>query len=152
MKKALSILLSILLLCAAVPLGALPTLSVAAATYGNFTYQIVDGKITITDCEDSIWGDLAIPDTINGYPVTAIGMYAFDNCRYLNSVTSPDSVTTIGIGAFDDCDYLTSVTIPDSVTTIGGGAFESCINLKSVTIPDSVTTIGGSAFSGCISL
>lgn len=38
-----------------------------------------------------------------------------------------DGITTIGEEAFLFCRYLTSVTIPNSVTEIGGDAFEHCI-------------------------
>ena len=38
-----------------------------------------------------------------------------------------DGITTIGEEAFLFCRYLTSVTIPNSVTEIGGDAFGNCI-------------------------
>ena len=90
-----------------------------------------------------------IPSEIDGYPVTAIGDYAFANCIGLTSVTIPDSVTSIGDGAFENCSSLTSVTTPDSVTSIGDSAFENCSSLTSVTIPSRVTSIGRWAFQNC---
>ena len=60
------------------------------------------------------------------YTVTAIGGYAFRNCRSLTSVSIPDSVTRIGNYAFRDCSSLTSVSISDSVAEIGTGAFDGC--------------------------
>lgn len=93
-------------------------------------------------------GELVIPDTLGGYPVTAISGDAFRNCTGLTSVTIPEGVTSIGGSAFSGCTGLTNVTIPEGVTIIGGGAFYGCTSLTSVTIPDSVTTIGATAFSG----
>ena len=91
-------------------------------------------------------GNITIPDTLGGYPVTTIGYRAFASCHSLNSVTIPDNVTTIGKYAFSNCDNLTSVTSPDRVTTIGSVAFSDCDNLTSVTIPDSVMSIDNEAF------
>jgi hypothetical protein len=96
-----------------------------------------------------ISGDLVIPSTLNGRPVTSIGEWAFEGCERLTSVTIPSSVTSIGVVAFSGCKGLTSVTIPDSVTSIGNYAFEECSSLTSVTIPSSVTSIGVGAFEGC---
>ena len=123
-----------------------------AATSGYYTYTVSDGKATITDCNTSISGDITIPSTLGGYPVTSIGNWAFSDCTSLGSVTIPDSVTSIGVRAFSGCSSLTSVTIPDGVTSIDISAFYECTSLTSVTIPDSVTSIGNYAFYRCTSL
>ena len=126
-------------------------LGVRAETYGNLTYRISDDEVTITDCDSSVTS-VTIPETIDGYPVTSIGRYAFVRCAGLTSVTIPNSVTSIGGGAFSGCTGLTNITIPDSVTSIGGAAFSGCTGLTSVTIPNSVTSIGNFAFSDCTAL
>ena len=108
--------------------------------------------MTITDCDEAASGELVIPDTIEGNPVTSIGESAFSQCKSLTSITIPDGVTSIGLQAFFHCDGLTSITIPNSVTSIGVQAFVICTNLTSITIPDGVTSIGASAFSQCTSL
>ncbi|MDY4537365.1 MAG: leucine-rich repeat protein [Sodaliphilus sp.] len=74
---------------------------------------------------------------------------AFSGCKYLKSITIPNSVKSIGDEAFSGCTSLQSVTIPNSVTKIGDGAFSWCHSLQSVTIPNSVTKIEDGAFSGC---
>ena len=81
--------------------------------------------------------------------VTEIGMYAFDNCQLMSSITIPEGVTKIGDVAFRGCVSLTDITIPDSVTYIGEDAFRVCENLSSITIPEGVTSIEIFAFSGC---
>jgi len=117
-----------------------------------YSYFFTDGEITIYYVDPSISGDATIPSTLDGYPVTAIGEYAFYNCDSLTSITIPESVTSIGDSAFSACSNLTSITIPDSVTSIGDFAFRYCESLESITIPDSVTEIGDSAFAACSSL
>ncbi len=123
-----------------------------AATSGIYTYNISNGKATITACSMNVSGAITIPEKLNGYPVTSIGNGAFRNRSSLTSVSIPNSVTSIGSYAFQDCSNLTSVTIPDGVTSIGYCAFSGCGRLTSVTIPDSVTSIGGGAFENCSSL
>ena len=118
----------------------------------TLTYKIADGEVTITGYTDELPADLVIPATIEGYPVTQIGGWAFEDCSSLTAVTIPDSVTTLGMYAFFRCTGLTEVTIPDGVTTIGDSAFSGCTGLTEVTIPDGVTTIGTWAFSNCTGL
>ena len=134
------------------------------------------GSSSATGVPTSTSGQLTIPSTLGGKPVTSIGASAFYGCSGLTSVTIPDSVTSIGQDAFRYCSGLTSVTIPDNVTSIGINAFFECSGLTSVTIPqyvcsrraseifptcrkirdivisDSVTSIGSSAFSDCSGL
>lgn len=135
-----------------------------------------DGKsYYVASCDSAVSGELIIPATYNGLPVTGIADFAFHLLENLTSVTIPDSITTIGYAAFAHCEKLTNLTIPASVTTmemsafsgctgltsltisdgipaIGSNAFSECTGLTSITIPDSVTSIGISAFSDCTSL
>ncbi|MDB4618906.1 leucine-rich repeat domain-containing protein [bacterium] len=111
-----------------------------------------NGEVTITDCDKTAIGELIIPDTIEGNPVTSIGGSAFRDCTSLTRITIPDGVTSIGVAAFRGCASLTSMTIPDSVTSIGGAAFFSCTRLTRITIPDGVTSIENGTFRGCTSL
>ncbi len=93
-------------------------------------------------------GAVIIPSTLGGYPVTAIGQYAFNTCRFY-SITIPDSVTSIELYAFYNCGTLTSLTIPNLVTFIGDACFYGCNKISSINIPNSVTTIGNNAFNVC---
>ena len=126
-------------------------LALPAAVQAQFNYTTNVGSITITGYTGP-GGDVAIPDTINGLPVTSIGQGAFASCTSLTNVTIPESVTCIGDYAFWNCTRLTTITIPNSVTTIGGWGFESCTSLTTVMIPNGVTSIGVAAFAWCSSL
>ena len=107
-----------------------------------------DGNATITGYSGSV-SALAIPQTIDGHKVVAIGDDAFSGSCLVN-VTIPDTVTEIGGWAFANTN-LNSITIPDSVTQIGKSAF-SASKLESIRIPDTVTGIGEHAFNGCTEL
>ena len=148
MKKALSFCLALALVLAALPLG-LFGISVMAAKSGDYTYTVSNGKATITDVSTSLSGELVIPDTLDGYPVTAIGYQAFYRCDKLTAVTIPNGVTEIGHQAFYYCRALTSISLPDSLTTIGKMAFYYCRNLASIDLPIGVTAVGERAFAYC---
>ena len=90
----------------------------------DFEYEVEDGKVTITNYTGK-GGDVVVPDTIDGLPVTAIGDNAFCYCTGLTSITLPEGCTTIGYYAFSGCTNLTSITLPDGCS-IGEGAFKGC--------------------------
>jgi hypothetical protein len=126
----------------------------------DFTYTNTNGTITITGYT-GLGGNVTIPSSINGLPVTSIGGYAFQFLFNLTNITIPDSVTNIedgayykggGMGTFWGCTNLTNATLGQSVTHIGFGAFQGCTSLTAVSIPDSVTTIGDFAFNNCTSV
>lgn len=93
------------------------TAALHAAQFGDFSYESSGtGGIIITGYTGA-GGDVTVPDTIAGLPVTSIRYAAFHGC-HLTSVAIPESVTSIGNSAFAGCIGLTSITIPDTVTSI----------------------------------
>lgn len=156
MKKILSVLLTILLVLAIVPQGAMTAraasgewLTVSGIEGGKIQFDNSTG--TITDCETSVTV-ANIPSTINGVAVKQIGASAFRFCYKMTSVVIGSSVTYIGANAFEGCRSLTNLELPNGVTYIGSCAFRACSSLNGVTLPNNVTSIGDSAFDQCSSL
>ena len=100
MKRLLT---TVLCVCVAVVTIFLFCNTADAATKGIYTYEVSNGEATITDCDTSASGSIAIPTTLGGYPVTGIGGSAFSWCSSLTSITIPNSVTSIGSSAFSYC-------------------------------------------------
>jgi BspA type Leucine rich repeat region (6 copies) len=118
-----------------------------AVSASNPAYSSLGGVLfdkaqaTLLEFPGGLGGGYTITNT-----VTSIGIWAFELCTGLRSVTIPNSVTSIGQAAFSQCSSLTNATIGSGVTSLGQDAFEDCYNLTSVTIPGSVTNIGVGAF------
>ncbi len=119
----------------------------------EFSYELnEDGTgVIITGYEGEERGDLKIPSEINGYPVTEIGEYAFEEYRFLGEVTFPSSLVKIGRHAFAYCKLTGELTFPEGLKEIGEGAFLGCgtFSNDSLTIPEGITTIEASAFGWC---
>jgi hypothetical protein len=142
MRKVISLLIALLV-------GA--SWAKAQITSGDWTYTLkASNEATITSYSGT-GGTVAIPATIDGYPVKTVGggwpPIFYENNATVTSVIIPDGVTSIAQSAFNSCGSLTSVTIPDSVITIGDYAFGMCYGLSAVTIPFYTVLSGtGNAF------
>lgn len=103
----------------------------------------------IGSCMDS---ELIIPATYNGWPVTRIEDYAFEQCWQLVSVILPEGMQSIGWGAFRNCDNLKQIQLPQSLIEIEGWAFAYCGQLEDICIPADVADYRAFTFIGCYSL
>ena len=154
MKKWLSffvLTLCLLLGLAAQTGAASPTyLPYEGAAY-QLTYQENDdGTVTITGTTGTREGQLVLPETIDGKPVTAIGSYAFQNrSGFTGELIIPDTVTSIGNYAFDGCTGLTGSLDLTGITDIGDGIFRNCAGFTNLTLDGGMTSIGNSAFRYC---
>jgi hypothetical protein len=125
------------------------------ATYGGRpTVAVLPYTCTTNNNAITITGHLGagiawtVPASINGYPVTTIGDYAFADGT-LTNISIPNSVTYIGNHAFHGCSSLTRVVLPTNLTGIGQYAFFDSLPGANVSIPNSMTSIGEYAFSYC---
>jgi hypothetical protein len=99
-----------------------------------------------------VGGNVSIPGTLNGLPVSQIAASAFASNYGLTGVTIPGSVTSIGSNAFENCAGLSTIIIPDSVITIGDSAFSHCSGLSSAKLGAGLTSLGAAAFEKCAGL
>ncbi len=109
-----------------------------------FSYTIENDEVTITGYSGP-GGVLLLPDTLEGYPVTAIGDFAFSGYR-LTYVRLPDTLQRIGRYAFAWNNSLSYVSFGPSLKTIDEYAFASC-GLQEVFLPEGLTTLGEGAFA-----
>lgn len=116
--------------------------------YEDFLYQKYSDHVEITNTFSSANGELVIPDTIEGLPVTALGTHAIAGTK-VTSVVLPDTITSIGKQAFYGCTELISVNIPEGVTELPDEVFLNCARLNDISLPDSLTGIGARAFYHC---
>ena len=96
-----------------------------------FNYDVEDGEAVIT----SVGGDpenVIIPETLDGYKVTAIGEYAFYYSN-IKTVTLPDSVREIREAAFGSCG-LEILNIGAGLQQIGNEAFSGCSKLSAINV------------------
>ena len=133
--RVLLLFLALLIALQCVPI------SVGAEVYDDFEYTVTDGKVTITKYIGE-GGDVVIPSTIEGCPVTEIGAEAFFYCLALTGIAIPDTVEYIRYAAFGWCTSLTEVTLPRALHEIEDAVFLCCKGLQSVDLPDGITRIG----------
>ena len=164
MKKVISVLLSVLMLCS-VTAGLNLTAYAADTTITgkcgeSATYAFDKNTKTLT-----ISGTGVIDSTDSNFPssdsivflvikdgITGIGAWVFDECKNLVSIYMSDSVTEIGEWAFYQCTALEKVAFSESLTTIGEMAFGECSKISSIRLPNSVKVIENQAFYECTGL
>lgn len=133
----------------------------------GFKYTLQDGKATIIGTEQTQpTGDLIIPETVDGYPVCAIGDEAFYCYYYITSVTIPSGVTSVGEDAFFYCDDLTSVRVSSLESWLNidfesyysnplgyaGALYVDDSLVTQVVIPQGTTVVGDYMFIGGVGL
>ncbi len=124
----------------------------SAAGESNLTFVDAGDFYQVGKCNKYASGEINVPGTYNGKPVTAIASSAFKDAERITKVTIPASVTSVGASAFENCVSLGTVTFDGESCTIGTAAFRYCSTLKSVTLPSGLKVIPLEAFAGCSAL
>ncbi len=135
-------------------------------TSGDYTYSLMVGAANKTEkaaCIESYKGEiepyLVLPETLDGYPVVALGDTALTQCQWLVDVTLPSSMIGVGNATFAGCTRLENYYVAE-----GNEYFESIDgvlyaedgtylvrypigrNETEITVPDGVYDIGYVAF------
>ena len=159
-KKSLWIFLAAVVMISTIAM--VFAINISADTEGYYTYTVSNGEATITDVDTAISGDITIPSTLGGVPVTKIDEYAFNYCRNITGITIPMCITNIQYGAFSGCSSLASIIVESGNTVYN--SFENCLIEKSTKtlvvgcingyIPDNgtVVSIAEGAFHGYTNL
>ncbi len=148
MKKALCMLLALIFMMGAIPAFADGGEAVRVV-YENITYEIKDGQAKAVSADKyQIWGEIIIPQSVEGCPVTELDDSAFRGIG-MTKVEVPEGVKKIGNGAFNYCDNLEEISLPESLEIIGKYAFANCSMLKEISLPKGLREIGKSAFYDC---
>ncbi|MGN0845364.1 MAG: leucine-rich repeat domain-containing protein [Kiritimatiellia bacterium] len=141
----------------------------------TWTYSVFSSTAMVEGVSPAS-GDITIPSTLGGYPVTSIGDYAFYGCNSLESVFFEGNAPAVGYSLFDEVE-LGCVAIVSRKSTGWGveeGELWNGLVLKygiectidengiltdvdlngetDATIPNRVTSIGDRAFYNCTSL
>ena len=114
-----------------------------------FEYTVNENNTVTINSMIAVTSDIYIPDYIDGYPVTEIAPYAFNNYGLTMpglTLRLPKHLKSIGEYAFAFCSSLSEVEFPEGLESIGAYAFTRCYLLEYVDIPDSVTHLGEKAF------
>lgn len=94
----------------------------AQATEGDFGYAVVEGQAVLLSYKGSE-AELTLPESLGGYPVTAVGQKCFQGNQTLQSVVIPDRYLAIHPYAFYECRNLRIVTLGMGLQTIDRFAF-----------------------------
>ena len=173
-KRILSILLAVLMLLSALPLGMVDTAYAAALASGkcgdSATWTLDNtGTLTISGTGPMYgyslfknpWCDSAlrssgistrVKNVEISSGVTTLGAYALSACDSMTSVSLPETLLAVGEDCFFSSTALHNISIPNSVRSIGDCAFSGCNGLTRVTLGSGLKGIGSQAFNGCSSL
>ena len=133
-------------------------------TEGPYTYTVSNNEATIIECDYTVSGDVVIPAFFGKYPVTSIGIGAFEFCENITSITIPSSVTSIADSSFLSCFSLTGIWVDSENPAFSSDASGVLYNkdktaliqapraIESYIIPDGVKIISSRAFTNCASL
>lgn len=122
-KRIFSALLALCMVFALLPGAVLA----AEVTWNDANFLVENGEAAVKSFPNvSFAGNVEVPETFDGHPVTKIGPNAFDSCTGITSIELPETVREIGKEAFRACKGLEYIYLPAAVNVIGADAFSGC--------------------------
>ena len=133
------------------------------------TYNVYNGRASIYSCNREASGVCVVPEKINGYTVTSIGMFGFEDCSNLTQVVLPKTVAGMG----DESPSTSFYRMPNltRIDVEEGGVYSSIDGvlyyknssmsaasleivpmgkrIQQLTIPDTVSMFDEESFSNC---
>ena len=88
-----------------------------------------NSEYSVVGYEGRISGELEIPSSKNGKPVTTIGQGAFSGCD-IDTLIIPNTVKEIGKNAFSNCYMLKEISMSSNIEKVGQDAFLGCAQIK----------------------
>lgn len=81
-------------------------------------------------------GNVVVPEYWLGVGVVDLGMYSFQACLSMTSITLPSGIANIATDAFRHCTALQTVYLNPEVPPLAGAlAFEECYALSTIKVP-----------------
>lgn len=163
-KKLFSVFLALVMVAVTFPTVIIPV--AFAAETENWSYEIENGEVIITDYIGTQGGTIEIPSEIEGYPVTKLQEYIFAAYDTVTAVTIPSSIIVIDEFAFSIADKLEIITVNRDnpvYSSIGDGVLFNKDQSELIQypqgktdnwyiIPDGVKKIYDRAFAECKNL
>ena len=115
-----------------------------------FEYEETEDGVKITKYKGE-YEVFAVPDSIDGKAVVAIGREAFAANRWLTAIILPDSINSVESLAFYGCSNLCYVDLGAGKKKLENYAFASCPSLYGMDLTSCVS-VGVGSFFGCNSI
>lgn len=106
----------------------------------GYEYTLLDGGVRIERCSVRA-RSLAIPEFIDGTPVTAIAPYALEGNADVREIACPPHVVEIGSRAFANCPELERISFPASLARYENSWIIGCARLEEIALPGAIVDL-----------
>ena len=179
LKRTFSILMTVIIIFAAAPIGEFAGLRIHSDWFNFSTKALafektgqcgenvfwsfdedtnvlsIDGYGEIYDFSynnSPLYQNENIHKVIISQGITYIGKYFFRDCKNIYDIIIPESVENIGYGAFENCSSLKDIVLPDKLSKISGELFYGCSSLETISFSDNIKELGYNSFVFCSSI